>query len=743
MAARPARLALLVGAELEGVHWLRTFENALAAQSRFWGGRGNLPIPLTADLTDNEVFWALADVFDADAFVTYAPTWQDMKEIEPKLFDKEVTSWREAMAGRSSPEAADQFVANSLGEAAYEPEVPDDQADLIDRRLAPLSHPGFDGGPLQWFDGSNPAGWPFMEISALETLPEALATPVLPGSGAARRLLLTALWGRATPSLMSSLGARGIEWVEEPVSKYEIYERMRGRNLPELPNPWDLTMVGLGTFHSSRLFGLPAAVVVGDSPWDFALFYALLRLTGRAWWLPSWLRRDRAYRMSLELSIRFDPRHEGRQAVVVSTSSSKQRDEAAQSILELQGETLDTADWRDILPDNPMRVLAGDTSGRARLVPLVDDRVLELETPLMSVARTQLPAEMRWLSEARSAEWAPVRHGILGDHLLSGDSDFVRTSRDGVAYFSTASLILSGASLESVVVRPSLRPLSLVDQVQILLARQGWSCEISDKAIYARESMKLFGGFDALCDAILDPGIRRILDGYRARDGLAPLLSSDSRRYLMYLHFEQLLETDDARPTVEPLLDRGVLQRGVVYKCARCRQVAWHSAAAPPNEFNCERCGLHQDADRDAWFGKAEPALSYRLAEVVFQLFEHNGELPLLAAREAFGESMRPPGRGYELRVMPPSGKPHEVDIFQSDGYRLWIGEASTTPEFEPERLGFLAELAAALDAYGVLLATSKPRWSEATEKLAEERFPGSWPRMKLLSGVRTIPDSK
>jgi hypothetical protein len=253
--------------------------------------------------------------------------------------------------------------------------------------------------------------------------------------------------------------------------------------------------------------------------------------------------------------------------------------------------------------------------------------------------------------------------------------------------------------------------------------------------------MKLFGGFDALCDAILDPSIRKILDGYRTQGGIGPLLSSDSRRYLMYSHFEQLLETDDARPTIEPLLDRAVLQRGVVYKCARCRQVAWHSAAAAPNQFTCERCGLHQDADREAWFGEAEPTLSYRLAEVVFQLFEHNGEVPLLAAREAFGDSSRPPGRGYELRVKPPSGKAREVDIFQSDGYRLWVGEASTNPEFEPERLEFLGELAAALDAYGVLLATSRPRWSNATERLAEQRFPGLWPRLKLLSGIRTIPE--
>ncbi len=317
-----------------------------------------------------------------------------------------------------------------------------------------------------------------------------------------------------------------------------------------------------------------------------------------------------------------------------------------------------------------------------------------------------------------------------------------RTSRDGVAYFSTSSFIRSGASLESVVVRPSLRPLSLAEQVQTLLRQKGWTCEISDKAIYALESMKLFGGFDGLCKAIRDPSVRTILDAYRSKQGIAPLLSSDSRRYLRYSHFEQLLETDDARSVVEPLLDSEILVRGVVFKCVRCRQVAWHSAASSPDQFVCDRCGLDQDANREAWFGTAEPVLSYRLAEVVFQLFEHDGELPLLAAKDAFGDSRRPLGRGYELTVTAPSAKAQEVDIFQSDGYRLWIGEASTKPQLDSDRLHFLAELAQILDAYGILLATSKPQWRDATEECARQLFPGPWPRLRLLTGVRTTPGS-
>lgn len=740
MAARPPRLALLVDAEVDGIHWLRMFESALAAQTRFWGGQGNLLFPRTKDFTESEVFWALADIFDADAFVTYAPTWGEMEDIEPSVYADEMSRWRKEITDRVSADEAERFIDRAQSEAALHPSVSKEQIALINSRLAPLSDPGPNDRSLKWFDGSNSAGWPLTDISEFETLPPRVATPVATGFGAAKRLLLTALQGRC-PSVLARLSEeRGIELVEQSVNKYEMYSLVRGRNQLDLPGPWGLSMFGLSTFYAPRLLRTPAALVVGDSPWDFALFYALLRMTGRAWWLPSWLRRDQSYSISIESSVRFDSGHDGREAVVVSTSSPATRDAVAQTLLGPTDEPLDTADWREVLPDEPMQVLDRDTSGRARLFPIVDGRVLELDTPVPSLARTKRPAEMRWISEARSSEWAPARNRALGASLVVGDSDMVRTSRHGVAYFSTSSFIMSGASLGSVIVRPSLRPLLLADQIQELLEKKGWRCETSDKAIYALESIKLFGGFEELCEAILSAQIRPILDAYHNEVGPGARLSSDRRRYLTYRHFEALLGMDDARPVIEPLLDRHVLVRGVVLKCMRCRLAAWYSASMTPNRFSCDRCGLDQETSREAWFGSPEPILSYRLAEVVYQLFEHNGEVPLLAAKEAFGDSQDPLGRGYELRIAPPDGKAQEVDIFQSDGYRLWVGEASTKPQLTPNRLNFLSRLAGALNAYGVLLATPEPAWSSKTERTAKGLFPGPWPRLRLLVDVQTRP---
>jgi hypothetical protein len=158
-------------------------------------------------------------------------------------------------------------------------------------------------------------------------------------------------------------------------------------------------------------------------------------------------------------------------------------------------------------------------------------------------------------------------------------------------------------------------------------------------------------------------------------------------------------------------LAQGVLRRGLVLKCRRCRQAAWYSVGAVGEKFECGRCHLEQIPDRHSWFARNEPVWSYGLAEVLHQFLEHDGELAVLAVHDEFEPSDRPLARGFELELTPPHGEGFELDIFSADGDRLWVGEAKTSGRVESGRLPFIAELASLLAAYGVLLASSKARW--------------------------------
>jgi hypothetical protein len=351
-----------------------------------------------------------------------------------------------------------------------------------------------------------------------------------------------------------------------------------------------------------------------------------------------------------------------------------------------------------------------------------------------------------WGEKRNRGHWTPIRHPILGQTLLSGmftHTELVRTTRDGVGYCSPGGvLIQSGASLESVVARPTLRPISVLEQVRTILERRGWSCQPSDKGIYATESMNLFAGFNGLCDALRDSHVRAVIDAYRNQPQGAPgrRLSSDGRRYLTWKHLEQVLPEVPVAAIVDPLLVRGVLRRGLVLKCRRCRQEAWHPLSAVGDTFECGRCHLEQTADRLSWLGNNEPVWSYRMAEVLYQFLQNDGELPLLAVRDVFEDSNRPLTHAFELDLAGPNNESSELDIFSTDGYRLWIGEAKENGRFESDRLGLVAELAGLLDAYGVLLVTSRASWPPATQAQVRAAFTSSWPHVQMVAGVRTRP---
>jgi hypothetical protein len=752
MSVRPTRLALLVpttGLDAWGLSWVHLFEAALAAQTRVWGGSGNLIFPLTTELADHALFWKLADLLDADAFVTYAPTWAEVREFAPAAYDTHMEKVRRQASGLDvEPSAVDDLLQDVDGHVAFNVQPTPEQRQLLNARLAPFHHGG-DNERLHHFNAAQALAWPFTDASEFVQRPDAVLNPKAPGR-VARQLLLTAIAGRIPVELGHVLRKRGVQVTDKPLRhSYNWARVVVDRPRPERATfPWAISDRGLGRYHDAPWQPPHAVVVVGDSPWDFALFYALKRMSGMAWWLPSWLRRNQVYLLELGSALEYEPRRDGRSVAIVSASSEAIRDRIARDIQQLTGRelTVTPLHWRDVLPEVPLRLYEQDNVGRTELVQLLGDETLDLRTPLPKGVGTEIPTEMRWLTEIQGRGWTPVRHRALGTALLRGmftNTDLVRTTRDGVGYFSPGGvLIQAGASLDSVVARPTLRPLGVLEQVRTILEPHGWSCQPSDKGVYASESMNLFGGFEELCDALRDAAVRAVIDAYRdKRQGMpGRRLSIDARRYLTWDHFRQVLPDQPVATIIDPLLARGVLRRGLVLKCRRCRQEAWHAISAVGETFECNRCHLEQGADRFSWLGSDEPVWSYRMAEVLYQFLENDGELPVLAVHDVFEESGRPLAHAFELDLIAPDAKTHEVDIFSTDGYRLWIGEAKKNGRFESGRLAFVAHLASLTDAYGVLLTTSRSRWPPATCDQASAAFPGSWPSLRMVEGVRTGP---
>jgi len=229
----------------------------------------------------------------------------------------------------------------------------------------------------------------------------------------------------------------------------------------------------------------------------------------------------------------------------------------------------------------------------------------------------------------------------------------------------------------------------------------------------------------------------------------------DRRRYVTYQDVEGRFDMNP-ESSLRTLEDAGALLRGLVLKCERCRDASFYEVAEVSRTFACRRCRLTQQVTRDRWLGDVEPPWRYGLAEVLFQLFENNGHLPLLGVYEGFKNSRRPFDTAYELEVWAPdelrlredqSEDKREVDIVVSDGYRLWLGEATTSDRFgtrneELLRFGELAQLAHALDAYGVMTVTSQAEVRSASAgrlRTKAEELPVP-PQFRELNGIAPWP---
>jgi hypothetical protein len=234
----------MVLTNVEGVPWMTMFDAALAAHARFWGASGNLIFPLTADFEDQEVFWALADRLDADAFVTYAPTRAEMREFAPAVYEAAMSSLREQASKLDvGPGGVEDFLEREERDIAFNVQPSPDQLNLLNSRLAPFHHE--EEAYLDHFNATQEVAWPFTDALKFVQRPGAIRNPAAPG--AVRQLLLTATVGRVPLALAPVLAERGIDVIDEPLAHgYEwariVVDRAQGE---QLTYPWAIGDQGL------------------------------------------------------------------------------------------------------------------------------------------------------------------------------------------------------------------------------------------------------------------------------------------------------------------------------------------------------------------------------------------------------------------------------------------------------------------------------------------------------------------
>ena len=224
----------------------------------------------------------------------------------------------------------------------------------------------------------------------------------------------------------------------------------------------------------------------------------------------------------------------------------------------------------------------------------------------------------------------------------------------------------------------------------------------------------------------VQPTSDALLNGYQsaASSDEAPgvYLESISRRFLTLTDIATLagVSAEQARTTVDQLLERQVLNRGLLLSCERCSHAAFYPLAQVSQTFTCSRCSATASIVQQRWKKPVEePHWYYALDEVVFQALHLDGwdVVQALAKLRQHARSFlwTPQTEFYEGEH-----RRGELDLLAIADGRVIVGEAKKgdrlgdTARAERPAAARLLKLAEALTADTLVLA-SRTTWSQRT----------------------------
>ena len=560
----------------------------------------------------------------------------------------------------------------------------------------------------------------------------------------------------------------------------------------------DGSLVGLTTLMRRPRIDRTAVLVVGDEADDFALAMLWDRVYGNAIWVPSVLRPDGDGPLASSadraiLAVAQDIAMWNGKLHLASCSLPRHLLERIDQDWELQDE-MDTIQGRRRRQKREAEVVIGlpdHTHDGVRLlgvreqydryanlpVTINENGTRQLVVPLPTVVPDEptlavdLPSS--WQIDLEYPEQGmPRGRGIDGAALVhendpEGDA-WVRSGRDGFTIHSHRfGFIPAGASLEASIAKPRVRELGLLPWVQQMAAAASLSADLSEAGRRARIVERLWGGRTELMDAMSGP-LRPMLRAFRPTsprtdqaypiEGHGVVLAGDG--YLSYAGLAAVAPADlkvpeELRTRIDELLKLGVLTRGLILACGACQKPGFVSVDHLSQHNECPRCNEVSPLVQPRWRKpNDEPIWFYRLHWAIAELFDQNGDVPLLLAAD-----LRRLARGHYTDVGEvefvgaDDGSPTgECDLIALTRGKLLVVEAKSNDTLDTKRARRRAsaakrvQIAAGLHADEVVLATTQERWHQGSiDDVRHAITKRTWqngrrPRLRLVTGLGETP---
>ncbi|MGY0234018.1 hypothetical protein [Longispora urticae] len=525
----------------------------------------------------------------------------------------------------------------------------------------------------------------------------------------------------------------------------------------------------------------PVVCVIGDEPEDHALAVLADRLFKHGAWVPRSV-LDGELSEAVKTAIhRLGELPEDHDTPVYVTSMSEDLANIEALATEINGrfEMRSVPDGavirtgsllRSVAPADLLRTrsvcgLADPTAfSIRRTLPVAVDgpeivTLAPLQLPLPEVAQA-VGVDVHWQIDVFPPGFqAPARTAIPSKTFLPAavgsfpDAVF-RAARSGISFASpNMGITFSGDPIEARLAQPQLRLPGSDELFSEIAARAGARIERSDAGRRAQNALDMWGSFDRIA-ADLTGTTRQVLNAFLPPErkkngdyGVGYAIRSEGFVSLEDIVDKFDLSATEGRDLLDRLLLIKVVRRGYILKCARCRWEAFYPIEHVGPTFPCQSCLHVSDLTRGQWYeADLEPHIYYALDQVVRNLLNQHGYLPILAAAQ-LGKGARSVLWSSEFSVIDDKDS-IELDICLIVDGSIIVGEAKSNGTLRAdhgtqEAAQRLVRAAQILTADQIVLATSRADWARDTYELVAKAIDSTWlrgpkPQLIELAGVGT-----
>lgn len=798
LSVRPPRCAVFIPDDED---WPNVVRRMLENFCQTWGGVGNILIPCPDEGDAHPVFWRILEAYDPDLVCQYQRTLHHVELSDSARFEEYIERGVQETASLTR-ETAEKALRDAARRIPADSWAPSRQVrDRVLRYLAPF-HMAEEPFSFPWQADHVPS--PFVDSAKLQGADNRPFTTLNVASlGRDISLIAASHLGILSPARQHLLEREG-----RPIEEYEVcaeqmpallavcwadYDHLSRQAFmrstfeslglsPQSPPAWTApehhsrfpfaqTRSGCTEVQDQRGFIAPRhrVVVVGDTASDFCLALALLRMSQLAFWLPSHLAADQEEQgqqarscLREALSSLSKGHFISEKVLLVSLSLSKRELEAIRSQLESNRPRFSRPHMDFVLDDPspaipawPICLLHTQLRNLERFAPLVGKEfATATDTPIPSDLAGETPSDFAWFVDVSvDGHKLPIRSCLKA--LLCKNPDpigyGVRPSSAGMSFCAQKQgFVVAGSQIHEITLRPQLRCPDAEEVFKTLAARVGMRAEHSSAGQYALAALERWGGLDQLAEDLASKDRNKLLQAFRPKvpeDAPGVFLKPLRRGFLSFEDFLKVadLSQDDLRRLIDRYIERGIVTRGLILKCAGCSYAGWYAADEFGNSFRCTRCRQTTLITRDTWIGglKGEPQTSeptwyYELSEVVYQALCGNARAPILALAK-----LKKDARSFlftpELEFWSKEGRSAEsdkplieIDVCALVDGKIVIGEAKianrleSRPREEDRFLGKFVRAAKQLTADDVAFATTASCWRDATKKAIDSAFAGA-----------------